>query len=223
MKKLCVLNHKMNLLYNEVDEYIERINKIDKNLIICPSNIYLLKFLENTNHQIASQDVCYIEDGNYTGKVSFSQIKSLGVKYSLIGHSEKNDDIDKINYKLKRCIDNDITPILCFGNSDYGELVVDILDKIEYLDNRIIYAYEPIFNVSVDEIDISYIEKNIDIIYNYLINKGIMNPIILYGGGINKDNINKIYHISNINGIVLGSKSSDIDVLENLLLEIDEK
>ena len=221
--KLIVLNHKMNILYNELDEYIDKINKVNNNLIIAPSNIYLLKFLENTHHKIASQDVCYIEDGNYTGKVSFSQIKSLGVRYSLIGHSEKNDNIDKINYKLKRCIDSGIIQILCFGNSNYDEEITDILDKIEYLNNMIIYAYEPIFNIGIDEIDLSYIEENIDIIYNYLINKGIMNPMILYGGGINKNNINKIYHIKNISGIVLGSKSSDIDFLENLLLEIDEK
>lgn len=221
--KLIVLNHKMNLLYNELDEYINRINKINKNIIIAPSNIYLLKFLENTNHQIASQDVCYIDDGNYTGKVSWSQIKSLGIKYSLIGHSEKNDTIDKINYKLRICIDNNITPILCFGNSKKDEPITNVLDKLENLNDKIIYAYEPVFNIGTNEIDISYIKENIKNIYNYLINKNITNPKILYGGGITKNNINEIYHIKNISGIILGSNSSNIDILEKTLLEIDEK
>ena len=82
----------MNLYYNQIDEYIERINKINKNLIIAPSNIYLLEFLNKCHHQVSSQDICYLEEGNHTGKVSWSQVKSLGIKYSLIGHSEKNDD-----------------------------------------------------------------------------------------------------------------------------------
>ena len=63
--------------------------KIDKNIIIAPTSIYLLEFLKNTNHKISSQDICYIDEGNYTGKVSWKQIKHLGIKYSLIGHSEK--------------------------------------------------------------------------------------------------------------------------------------
>ena len=77
--KMIILNHKMNLYYNELDDYINKINKIDKSLIIAPSNIYLTEFIKKCHHKISSQDVCYIEDGNYTGKVSWSQIKSLGI------------------------------------------------------------------------------------------------------------------------------------------------
>ena len=55
----------MNLYYNQIDEYIERINKINKNLIIAPSNIYLLEFLNKCHHQVSSQDICYLEEGNH--------------------------------------------------------------------------------------------------------------------------------------------------------------
>ena len=51
----------------------------------------------------------------------------------------------------------------------------------------------------------------------------IKNPHILYGGGINKENINEIYHLDKLSGILLGSISSDISNLENLLTNIDEK
>ena len=109
--KIIVLNHKMNLYYEEINNYINRINNISHNLIIAPSNIYLLEFINKCRHKISSQDICYIEEGNYTSKVSWHQIKSIGVNYSIIGHSEKNEDINKTNLKLKACLENNIKPI----------------------------------------------------------------------------------------------------------------
>ena len=60
-KLKIILNHKMNLLYKELNEYIKRTNKIKKDIIIAPSNIYLLEFIKLSKHQISSQDVCYID------------------------------------------------------------------------------------------------------------------------------------------------------------------
>ena len=102
----------MNLYLDELPTYFSYINKVEENLIIAPSNIYLLEFIRHSIHTIASQDVCYFEDGNHTGKVSWSQIKSLGIHYSLIGHSEKNDSMETTNAKVNICLENNITPIL---------------------------------------------------------------------------------------------------------------
>lgn len=222
--KLIVLNHKMNLYYEELDNYIEKINKIEKNLIIAPSNIYLIEFINKCKHQIASQDICYIEEGNHTGKVSWKQVKQLGIKYSLIGHSEKNDNLDKINDKIKVSIENDITPIICFGNKNKEDDVTKILDNIEiYYINKVIFAYEPTFNIGSEQIDIEYIKKQINIIYEYLYQKYQKTPTILYGGGINNTNIVEIYNLDKIKGIILGSISSNIDELTKLLFNINEK
>ena len=48
--KLIILNHKMNLYYQDLSEYINHINKIEGNIIIAPSNIYLLEFVKNCRH-----------------------------------------------------------------------------------------------------------------------------------------------------------------------------
>ena len=221
--KYIILNHKMNLYYEELDNYISEINKINKNLIIAPSSIYLLEFIKKAHHQISSQDICYIDEGNYTGKVSWKQVKHLGIKYSLIGHSEKHDDINKINAKLKVCLLNGLTPILCFGNNK-EENIINILNKIDLKDiNKIIFAYEPTFNIGNNHIDIDYIKEEINKIYNCLKDKYKQEPILIYGGGINKDNINEIYNISLLKGILIGSISSDIEKLKKLLLNINEK
>lgn len=221
--KLIILNHKMNLYYQDLSEYITRINKINKPLIVAPSNIYLLEFIKNCHHQISSQDICYLEEGDHTGKVSWSQIKSLGIKYSLIGHSEKQDKISSITAKVKACLENNITPILCFGNTNKEEDIVNIMEKLTCYDERIIYAYEPLYNIAKSDIDYQDINSNINKIYNHLISKGISKPLIVYGGGLNESNIDRIYHLPKLKGIMIGSKSSDINKLEPLLLNIKEK
>lgn len=213
----------MNLYYGELNNYIDRINKKDDNLIIAPSNIYLLEFIKKCKHQISSQDICYIEEGNYTSKVSWHQMKSIGIKYSIIGHSEKKEDINKTNLKLNACIKNNIIPILCFGEE---ENPIEILNKLTInVDsiNNIIFAYEPINNINKENINIDEIKKDIKEIYNHLLNKYKIKPTLLYGGGINKHNINEIYNIEELQGILIGSISSNIDELENILRRINEK
>ena len=88
MEKLIVLNHKMNLEYDEVIPYIERINNIDTNnsIVVCPSNIYLSDFVNYCNWGVGAQNIFALEGGNYTGEVSSLQLKSMGVEYSLVGH-----------------------------------------------------------------------------------------------------------------------------------------
>lgn len=221
--KIIVLNHKMNLYYEELNEYINRVNNLKYNLVIAPSNIYLLEFIHKCNHKISSQDICYIEEGNYTSKVSWHQMKSIGIKYSIIGHSEKFEDINKTNIKLRTCIEHDITPILCFGNNlNPITLLNKLTNDIESI-NNIIFAYEPVDNINKSNINIDEIKENIKNIYNYLLNKYHTVPTLLYGGGINKDNINDIYNIEELQGILIGSISSNIVELENILIRINEK
>lgn len=213
----------MNLYYEELNEYIDKINKQENNLIIAPSNIYLLEFIKKCKHQIASQDICYIEEGNYTSKVSWHQIKSIGIKYSIIGHSEKNEDINKTNLKLITCLENNIKPILCFGNNGNPITLIEKLTENIINIQDIIFAYEPIGNINKENINIDKIKKDIKLINEYLSNKYQIKPTILYGGGINKENINEIYNLEELDGILIGSISSNIDEIINLLKRINEK
>ena len=74
MKKLIVLNHKMNLEYDEVVPYIKKLNEIEttNDLIVCPSNIYLTDFINYCSWGVGAQNVFHEESGNYTGEVSTS-------------------------------------------------------------------------------------------------------------------------------------------------------
>lgn len=221
--KIIVLNHKMNLYYEKINEYINRVNSINNNLIIAPSNIYLLEFINKCKHKIASQDICYIEEGNYTSKVSWHQMKSIGINYSIIGHSEKNEEISKINLKLNACLENNIKPILCFGEKENTIIELEKLTNNIKTIKDIIFAYEPIDNINNQNIKVDEIKQELIKIYNYLLNKYQTKPTLLYGGGINKYNIKEIYALEEIQGILIGSISSNIEEVENMLIRISEK
>lgn len=224
MKKLIILNHKMNLEYDEVLSYINKINEIDtsNNIIISPSNIYLTDFINYCNWGIASQNISEKLDGNYTGEVSSLQLKSIGIEYSIIGHYERKKYFHEtnkiINKKLNACIDSNISPILCFGETGNIEDIKDDLDELlKDITNIdfIIFAYEPL-KVKDDE-TISDIQSNIKEIYNYLYEKYNTKPNLVYGGGISKKDINELLEIEELNGIMIGKISSNIDKISKII------
>ena len=227
MKKLIVLNHKMNLEYDQVVPYINTLNQIqtDNNIIICPSNIYLSDFINYSNWGIGSQNVSSELSGNYTGEVSTLQLKSLGIEYSIIGHYERKkyfkETNQHINKKLNACLDSNISPILCFGETGNVDDAIDALEEIlKDIPNIdfIIFAYEPLKASKQEEI--SDIEEQIKTIYNYLQDKYNSHPNLIYGGGIVSKDINSLLSIDGLNGIMIGKISSNIEKIEKIIKDI---
>ena len=135
MRKIIIFNHKMSLLYDDLYNYIERTNNLetDNDIIICPSDIYLEAFVNNSDWLIGSQNLNYNTDYKHTGEISTDQLKSLGVEYSIIGHYERVRDFNEnaviINNKLIAALDANIFPILCFGENIDDELINDIFTQ----------------------------------------------------------------------------------------------
>ena len=104
MEKMIILNHKMNLEYDQVYEYIDGLNKLetDNNIIICPSNIYLENFVNNCTWGIGAQNVSEKSNGDYTGEISTLQLKSLGVEYCIVGHHERRKYFGETNEVINR-------------------------------------------------------------------------------------------------------------------------
>lgn len=227
MKKIIVLNHKMNLEYDEVIPYINTLNQIntDNNLIICPSNIYLNDFINHSSWGIGAQDVSEKLDGNYTGEISTLQLKSLGIEYSIVGHYERKKHFHEtnkdINNKLNACLDSNISPILCFGETgntdDALEALDELLKGVPNID-FIIFAYEPL-KVSEQE-SVANIQEQIKIIYEYLKDKYNSHPNIIYGGGIAGKDINNLLDCEELNGIMIGKISSNKEKIEKIIKSI---
>lgn len=225
-----ILNHKMNLEYDEIFSYIKQLNEIDtnNNLIVCPSNIYLSDFMNHCTWGVGAQNVFEKLDGNYTGEVSSRQLKSLGVEYSIIGHYERkkyfNENNASIHQKLNACIDTNISPILCFGENGDVDLAIadleELLKEIERID-FIIFAYEPL-KVSEKE-SIEMIREQVKSIYEYLYDRFQVRPNLVYGGGLARKDIKKLLEIPELSGIMLGKVSSNIEQVKKIIKEIDEK
>ena len=226
MKKLIVLNHKMGMLYDEVYYYIDRLNDLDSNndIIVCPSNIYLEAFINNCDYPIGAQNIHYEEDINNTGEISTTQIKSLGVEYSLVGHYER-----VVNQKLLSVVDTNIFPILCFGEGiedDYTKKIPNLLEAyLKEVENIefIIFVYEPEYAAETGTLpNIDRIKEVTTFINKYLADKYHKKPTLLYGGGIDSSNVKEIININSIDGVLIGASSSNIMEVEKIIKNIEK-
>ncbi len=122
-------NWKMN---TTVDEAVAKVKEL-KSLVadaegvdvaICAPavNLYAMKeAVKDTNIELGAQNMYWRENGAYTGELAPAMVKAVGCKYVIVGHSERreifgeNDEL--LNLKLKAAIDNDLTPILCIGET----------------------------------------------------------------------------------------------------------
>ena len=214
--KLVVGNFKMNLTLSEVNEYINYFkDKNYSNVIFAPTSIYLSKFVEN-NLKTSSQDVSFADIGAYTGDISSLQLQSIGVEFSIVGHSERRKyyaDDKYVNLKLKELINNGITPILCIGETkeekDKG-ITLDILKNeineafkdISKVDS-IIIAYEPIWSIGTGIIPTNKdINETICFVKKYIFEKYHVNNKVLYGGSVSNKNIDELEKIEVIDEFV---------------------
>jgi len=232
--KLIIGNIKMNMRFGEIPNYINLFKNINNNkLVICPSFIYVPYFL-NYNFNVGCQNVCTKEDGGYTGEISAMQLHSIGVKYVIIGHSErriklKETDIE-INEKIKSSVNAGLKVILCIGETEEEKQMLkkDIILKRQIRNalvnvdniNNIIIAYEPVWSIGTNNMpDNEELIKTIKYIKQLVFNMYNKDIKVIYGGSINEKNIDKIKKIEEIDGYLIGSAS----INPNRFIEIINK
>ncbi len=120
MKKIVVLNHKSYLNYDEAKKYPIEINdyiRRDQTVIICPSSIYVPYFKGKYSFKLGSQS---INTNNITGELTGNTLKSIDIKYVLIGSNDrKNNYEENVNKKIKEALSYNIRPIIIVGETYY--------------------------------------------------------------------------------------------------------
>lgn len=227
---IVALNNKCNLDKNKYKDYLERLNnvKTDYELILCPTYLNIGQ-TELKIAALGAENVSSRKDGAYTGEVSASQLKSYGVDYTIVGHSERREyqkeSFEDINEKVKRLFEENITPILCIGeskdqreNTDFKAFLAEEIDSAlkdltEEQVNKVIIAYEPIWSIGTGIIPTT--EQIVDV-FDFIKDK-LPNTKVLYGGSANVSNIEMLNKIKQIDGYLLGGLSLKPEELQTFL------
>lgn len=240
MKKIIIANWKMNpatmkeaqRMVGELKRGVARM-KNKPEIVVCPPFVYLdlCAKLQAASFKLGSQDCFWQEKGAFTGEISCSMLKNLEVKYVLVGHSEREmimqESQEIVNKKLKTILKNNLTPVLCLGETKEQrekdetfsalekEFLADIAGVAKKDLAKIVIAYEPIWAVgsgkacSPDDTltAILYLRK----IIASLAGKKTANMVkMLYGGSVNAQNASEYLKNDAINGLLVGERSLDI-------------
>ena len=234
-KNVIAGNWKMNMLPNEAIDFIDKLAPLVKDtkneVILCvpyTDLFYALLTAQGTNIKIGAQNMHFEESGAYTGEVSGKMLKSIGVEYVIIGHSERrqyfNETDETVNKKIKSAFANELKPIVCVGETleqreankteeiitKQTELALQGLTE-EQVQNTII-AYEPIWAIGTGKTAsseqandaIKAIRDKICQIYGQMVGNGV---IIQYGGSVKSSNAKELFTMSDIDGGLVGGAS----------------
>ena len=239
-KKIVVGNWKMNLLRDEGVLLVKNILKSkfndNINVVLAPSFLHLYKVSKMTssfkNITTSAQDCSSSTSNSLTGGVSVEMISSCGVKFVIIGHSERRSNFNETNIQLQAkvnlAISNKLNVIFCCGeniekrkNKSYFDFLKNqITEGIFHLNakqfSNVVIAYEPIWAIGSGNTASSFqaqevhefIRDLIKIRYNETV---ASNTSILYGGSCNNINAKELFSQKDIDGGLIGGASLSAD------------
>lgn len=245
------LHGNRNIILNTLAKLTNRFtNKLPAtyHIAIAPPLVYLdtvRNYLIHNKHKhiyLCAQNVDIHLHGSFTGEISASMLQDLQVKYAIIGHSERrllhNEDDKYISKKFAILKETGLIPILCIGENKIEhdsntthKVCINQIDNIiksvgiHAFKNSII-AYEPIWaigtGISASSEQVQSIHKRIRCHiaqYDSYIAKQIL---IQYGGSVNENNVTQFLSQPDIDGVLIGSGSLDINKFSIILQLIEE-
>jgi triosephosphate isomerase len=237
-RKIVAGNWKMNLNYEEAKSLLKSLIEIkdqfdpETELIICPSSVYLSAFAEVLKGhdwiKLGAQNSYSQDSGAFTGEISPSQLKSLEIKYGIIGHSERrelfNEDYSLLSKKVKALLQHGITPIFCCGeqlqvrdSNVFKEFVMKQIEaslfglKPDEME-RVIIAYEPIWAIGTGKTATAAQAQEIHQLIRTRIGSQFGEKVaqkvgIIYGGSCKPDNAQELFSQKDIDGGLIGGAS----------------
>jgi len=193
----------------------------DREVVLCAPFTclsVLSKNLHGTRVKLGAQNVHWAEQGAFTGEISAPMLVELGVRYVIIGHSERRQYFGEtdatVNQRLRAAQKHGLTPILCVGETkaqrDAGETEAHIfnqlaLDLVDVDQTNLVIAYEPIWAIGTGETCAeSEANRVIGLIRSKLTHPDVP---IQYGGSVNANNISAIMAQPEIDGVLVGGAS----------------
>lgn len=233
-RKYICGNWKMNKTSSEARDFAEKINKFDfKNVdvLLAPSFVSLESFRKNLSEKIevSAQNLSQFDDGAFTGEVSTTMLKNIGVENVIIGHSERREKFfesnEIVNAKVKKALADGFHIILCLGealevkteNKEVDFVKDELLKSLHGIENlqNITIAYEPIWAIGTGKTcsaeDAEKMCREIRDIINKNYGEISKEIRILYGGSVKPSNAKEILSQDNIDGVLVGGASLDVE------------
>lgn len=236
-KILLVANWKMHLNVSQASLLVHRLQERtrihrDIEVVLAPNMLALQPMslqIDRRKFRLAAQNAYQQDEGAFTGEVSFTMLRDL-VHYVIVGHSERRiyfgETLDMIRDKVQASIRNDITPILCIGETkqerDEGQTKQVLHDQLtSALSNltssevaNVVIAYEPVWAIStfggqlakpreVEDV-LTYIRAQIESLYGSHIASMIR---VLYGGSVDEHLVRGYLEIEGCDGALVGGAS----------------
>jgi triosephosphate isomerase (TIM) len=184
--------------------------------------------LHGSRVRVGAQNVHWADSGAYTGEISAAMLTEIGVRYVIVGHSERRqyfgETDETVNQRLRAAQAAGLTPILCVGESkqqrDAGETEAVIFAQLKAdlagvdQDNLII-AYEPIWAIGTGETCASEEANRVIGLIRGKLNNG--DVPIQYGGSVNPGNVDEIMAQPEIDGALVGGASLQAESFARLV------
>ena len=230
-------NWKMNMTVATGTKLIEELKPLVKDancdVALCVPAILIpamKKAAEGSNIEIGAENMHWAKSGAFTGEISAEMLKEYGVKYVIIGHSERRqyfgETDETVNKRTLAALNNELTPIVCVGET-LDERQVDLTEHVltKQLEKglagvedvtALVIAYEPVWAIGTGKTatdgqaqeTIKFIRKKLGKMYGV---KNANKVKILYGGSMNAKNCKGLMAQPDIDGGLIGGASLKTD------------
>lgn len=235
-KKIIAGNWKMFKTAPEAAELVAALKKdiggvTAVDVVVCPPFIHLAATVENcraSSIAVGAQNVYWEESGAFTGEVSGSMLVSVGVKYVIVGHSERRqffgETNETVNKRTKASLRNGLKPIVCVGENlaeresgrtfdvirDHVTGSLAGLTKEDML--KVVLAYEPVWAIGTGKTataaQAQEVHKFIRELLLKMFDKATADALrIQYGGSVKPENIAELVGQPDIDGALVGGAS----------------
>ncbi|MFB6181403.1 MAG: triose-phosphate isomerase [Candidatus Magasanikbacteria bacterium] len=240
-------NWKMYLDLEESRQVTQEISQTqlrkEVNTVIFPNSISFCEvkdILKDTDFQLGAQNVSWSPKGAYTGAISAHIFAQAGTDYALVGHSERRHIFGESNEatmkKVKSCLQEDITPVLCVGetkedleNGDkelvLGEQLSVVFENVDLSAEDIIVGYEPVWAIAGSGEGESCSPVQAEETHHWIKDR-LQNYVedeveVVYGGSVESDNVLSYISSSNIDGILAGHASANPQEFQSLISKVE--
>lgn len=232
---LIVGNWKMHLNTSQASLLLHRLQERirisrDIEVVLAPSTLVLQPLsvqLDRRKFRLAAQNAYQVDEGAFTGEVSFTMLRDL-VHYVIVGHSERRiyfkEDLPMVRDKVTACVRNEITPILCVGETRaerrqgmtkqvIHDQVVSALQGLTAAEvGGMVIAYEPVWAIGTHvpakpyqiEEDVQLIRWQVEQLYGVRIARQLR---ILYGASVEPEFTKAILQLEGVDGLLVGGAS----------------